>query len=278
MYERLLKLYKNKIVENPSNFDSTKYYYFYNEHNVVFGIEQNITENEYELIKGMYIEKTFYYNNAMEEKIHKYLFDNGDYPFKNKKYQFMFYKTSAEHDQINGLLKDIFNHVEIAKHHDWEIVFYQNKDEVNIEDLFRTISFDFGKTIFVHQGFNLLPKNSGTKFSKYLNVFLNTKQTLEKEFSDACTLLYETNKNDFNDVATFMKEHLVTDLLNNEVNLQVIETFFENDLNVSKTASALYMHRNTLNSKLDSLSKQMGLNIQKFKHASTLLLLMNYQC
>ena len=74
-----------------------------------------------------------------------------------------------------------------------------------------------------------------------------------------------------------MKNNLIEGILDSESNLQVIEAFFINDLNVSKTASALYMHRNTLNSKLDNISKQMGLNIQNFKHASAILLLMNYK-
>lgn len=276
MYERLLKLYKNIIIENPKDFDSNKYYYFYNEKNMVFGIEKNITLNEYELIKGVYIEKTFHYNNVMEEKIHRYIFDEGDYPFKNQKYQFMFYKTYAEHELINGLLKDIFHQVEIIKYHDWEFVFFQNKSEMNIEELFRTISFDFGKIIYVHQGFNISDKTKGKDLLKYINVFLNTNSVFEKEFSDACNLLYETNQENFDKVASFMKNNLIEGILDSENNLQVIEAFFINDLNVSKTASALYMHRNTLNSKLDNISKQMGLNIQNFKHASAILLLMNY--
>lgn len=277
MYERLLKLYKNIIIEKPENFDNNKYYYFYNENNVVFGIEKTITPNEYELIKGVYIEKTFHYNNVIEEKIHKYIFDNGEYPFGNKKYQFMFYKTSAEHELINGLLKDIFKQVEIVKYHNYELVFYQNKSEMNIEELFRTISFDFGKAIYVHQGFNLSVEASGADLLKYINAFFNTKETYEKEFSDACNLLYEASLSDYEDVASFMKENFKKDILENETTLEVINAFFENDLNISKTASAIYMHRNTLNGKLDAISRQMGLNIQKFKHASAILLLMNYR-
>ncbi len=276
MYDRLLKLYKNIIVEKPTDFNNHKYYYFYNEKNMVFGIEKSITSNEYELIKGMYIEKTFHYNNAMQEKIHKYIFDNAAYPFKDKKYQFMLYKTVAEHELINGLLKDIFNKVEIVKYHDYELVFYQNKSELNIEELFRTISFDFGKPIYVHEGCNLSPSVSGEKFLKYINAFFDTKDSCEKEFSDASTLLYEVSKDNFDAVAKFMKESVIDEIKKDEVTLQVVTMFFENDLNISKTASSLYMHRNTLNTKLDYISRQMGLNIQKFKHASAVLLLLNY--
>ena len=243
---------------------------------MIFGIEKTITSNEYELIKGMYIEKTFHYNTEMEEKIHKYIFDNSDYPFKNKKYNFMLYKTKAEHELINGLLKDIFNQVEIVKYHDYELVFYQNKSEMNIEELFRTISFDFGKVIYVHQGFNLSVEAKGEDLLKYINALFNTSVTLEKEYSDACTLLYDAEVKDFEDVASFMKKNF-EEVLTNEAYLEVINAFFINDLNISKTAGALYMHRNTLNGKLDTISRQLGLNIQNFKHASAILLLLNYR-
>lgn len=275
MYERLLKLYKNLIIENPKEFNDDQYYYFYNEKNVVFGIEKTITTNEYELIKGMYIEKTFHYNSEMEEKIYKYIFDNGSYPFQNKKYNFMLYKTNAEHELINELLKGVFNQVEIVKYHDYELVFYQNKSEMNIEELFRTISFDFGKTVYVHQGFNLSILALGEDLLKYINAFFNTKETCEKEFSDACNLLYESYSSNYDDVVTFMKKNF-EDVLTNESSLEVINAFFVNDLNISKTAGALYMHRNTLNGKLDTISRQLGLNIQNFKHASAILLLLNY--
>ena len=238
MYERLLKLYKNLIIENPKDFNNS-YYYFYNEKNVIFGIEKTITSNEYELIKGMYIEKTFHYSTEMEEKIHKYIFDNAEYPFKNKKYNFMLYKTKAEHELINDLLKDIFNQVEIVKYHDYDLVFYQNKSEMNIEELFRTISFDFGKVIYVHQGFNLSIDAKGEDLLKYINALFNTDVTLEKEYSDACTLLYEAEVKDYEDVASFMKKNF-EDVLTNESSLEVINAFFINDLNISKTASALY--------------------------------------
>ena len=229
------------------------------------------------IISTMNIEKTFYYNNKMEEKIHQYIFDNGSYPFENKKYQFMFYKTKAEHEYINGLLKDIFGSIEVITYHNWDIVFFQNKVELNIEELFRTISFDFGKTIYVHEGFNLNPETSGKEFLQYINAFLNTKLTNEKEFSNSASFLYEVSKKEFDKVALFMKKNIIKIIEENEVFMQVIEAYFINDLNISQTAAALYMNRNTLNGKLVSISKHTGLNIQSFKQASAILLLLNYE-
>jgi hypothetical protein len=189
----------------------------------------------------------------------------------------MFYKTKAEHEYINGLLKDIFGSIEVITYHNWEIVFFQNKVELNIEELFRTISFDFGKTIYVHEGFNLNPETNGKEFLKYINAFLNTTITNEKEFSNSASFLYEVSRKEFDNVALFMKKNILKIIEENEVFMQVIEAYFINDLNISQTAAALYMNRNTLNGKLVSISKHTGLNIQSFKQASAILLLLNYK-
>ena len=59
MVEKLIKIYKNKIIQNIKEFDYDNYYYFYsnNYNDDIFGIEKTISENEYHLIKSSYIEK-----------------------------------------------------------------------------------------------------------------------------------------------------------------------------------------------------------------------------
>ncbi len=50
-------------------------------------------------------------------------------------------------------------------------------------------------------------------------------------------------------------------------------TLFENDLNVSMTASKLYMHRNTLIYSLNKIRSKCGLDLRRFPDAVTFLLL-----
>lgn len=49
--------------------------------------------------------------------------------------------------------------------------------------------------------------------------------------------------------------------------LNMIRTFFACDLNIAESARSLYMHRNTLVYRLDTLKKQTGLDIRKFDDA-----------
>lgn len=48
---------------------------------------------------------------------------------------------------------------------------------------------------------------------------------------------------------------------------------FENDLNVSKTAVGLYMHRNTLIYRIAKLKRLTGLDVCKFSDAVTFIIL-----
>lgn len=52
--------------------------------------------------------------------------------------------------------------------------------------------------------------------------------------------------------------------------LATVDKFFENNLNVSETSRQLYIHRNTLNYRIEKLLKSTGLDIRVFDDALTL--------
>ena len=60
----------------------------------------------------------------------------------------------------------------------------------------------------------------------------------------------------------------------NDENKAVIQSFFENDLNLSTTARQLFMHRNTLSYKLDRIEQITGLDLRSFKDAAVFQILM----
>ena len=74
----------------------------------------------------------------------------------------------------------------------------------------------------------------------------------------------------------FIQEILGDESLNSldEETLNIIRTFFENNLNLSETSRKLYVHRNTLVYRLDKLEKKYGLDIKTFEDALTFKLAM----
>ena len=56
-------------------------------------------------------------------------------------------------------------------------------------------------------------------------------------------------------------------LFGDEEMMRTAKSFFDNDLNVSKTADAIYMHRNTLMYRLNKIKKLTGLDVKTFNDA-----------
>lgn len=56
--------------------------------------------------------------------------------------------------------------------------------------------------------------------------------------------------------------------------LNIIRTFFENNLNLSETSRQLYVHRNTLVYRFEKLQKKFGLDLRSFEDALTFKLAM----
>lgn len=56
-------------------------------------------------------------------------------------------------------------------------------------------------------------------------------------------------------------------ILNDAELMKTIYAFFENNLNTSVTSAKTFMHRNTLNYRLEKVKRLTGLNLKGFEHA-----------
>ncbi len=84
-------------------------------------------------------------------------------------------------------------------------------------------------------------------------------------------------------IQAFMKNRkIIKDLKQYYENLfhtETIETvlgFLENDSSASKTADKMFMHRNTVNYRIDNFVSTTGINIRKFKEGVSIYLLLKY--
>ena len=69
------------------------------------------------------------------------------------------------------------------------------------------------------------------------------------------------------DDITNIKPIIINKILNDPKLYEIVNGMFMNDLNVSKTANYVYMHRNTINNKMIVIKEETGLDIQKFQEA-----------
>lgn len=74
------------------------------------------------------------------------------------------------------------------------------------------------------------------------------------------------------DFKTSLSELVLQEFSDDNETLKMIETFVECNLNISETAKELYMHRNSLQYRLDRFQKKTGIDIRLFHEAMTVYL------
>lgn len=62
-------------------------------------------------------------------------------------------------------------------------------------------------------------------------------------------------------------------IFEDEEMMRTVDAFLENGMNASETSRALYMHRNTLAYRLNSIRRQTGLDLKNFEMAVTFKIL-----
>ncbi|WP_210469744.1 CdaR family transcriptional regulator [Sporosarcina sp. 6E9] len=122
------------------------------------------------------------------------------------------------------------------------------KDDIReIYDHFETLSND-AKTVFAYTN---RPVVSYVDAIPYLLIH-QTEPALREEISK-----------------TILQEYL-----DDEDTLKMLETFVQCNLNISETAKELYMHRNSLQYRLDRFLEKTGIDVRQFQHAMPVYLAM----
>lgn len=67
----------------------------------------------------------------------------------------------------------------------------------------------------------------------------------------------------------------ISDKVNSEV-IHTVREFIENNMNSSSTSKKLFMHRNTLNYRIDNFIELTKINVRTFKGANAVYMLYNY--
>lgn len=203
-------------------------------------------------------------------KLYDYLFLNKEYPFKHKWFNSFVIKSKEKID-FSDIMNELLGHVEIVVDKDNTIVCYFEDLDFAIEDVILSISDDFGISITSFK----MPKLyvNEHKFLPLYNLY-NKYLPNRSRFFYTSELIEEAINKDLAD-ARALKELLLGNLLKDSINALVINGIFENDLNVLKTSKSIYMHRNTINNKINLIKKETSLNILKFKDAVVLYFLIN---
>ena len=182
-----------------------------------------------------------------------------NYPY----YKFFILNTSKYTYEIIDILKDVIGEAEVVSYEGYSIIFYFSNIDFDFKSLIKTINDDFYTDAHLFES-GKIQFGDATEFHKLLDIYNKAGLNKFTYASNKNILAYLiNNKEQARDLAPILLNKMVRD----ESLLMLANAMFENDLNISLTAKNTYMHRNTVNYKIEQIKDETNLDIRKFKDA-----------
>lgn len=291
MINKLTTLYKNAIVSSNTPNEKSSYGYYWFEHKELeewIGIPTNdISDPELILLKTLFEYKETtprpISHSLKSEKWYQFLFLNGEVPSTNSQsirmIQFSYSGKEIIHSEFELGLKGCFSEsisvVWIDCFSGIIIEEMLHNDKVDFFSIVQTLESEFFIKPYFYVGKPILISNSTPSvFNKEINLFKQGKSILpmERVFEfEKLFPLYVAAQ-----LQTELQDHLIREVfpifLDDPDMLKTIKTYLETNLNVSLTAKKLYIHRNTLQYRLDKFVEKTGMNLKSFQGALTIYL------
>lgn len=147
-----------------------------------------------------------------------------------------------------------------------ESISYEHIIDILMSDLYVNINFFVGPFQYgldnVKRYYQMIIKAAEVAFTYSKNSVVTYSQVIPFLFVD------QMRRDQREDISKTILQEFISD----EETLKTIHVFIECNLNVSETAKELYMHRNSLQYRLDRFYEKTGLDIRQFQDALTVYL------
>jgi len=162
-------------------------------------------------------------------------------------------------DFIKGLLG---NNIDIKFDNDIMTIYYSMNEMETVKDGLSALLFEYqySMIIYMSKPLSALDIEEHHRIIKYYISLAILEDGIYDEH-ELLTKLVLMGHNDYLDKIVYKP------FINDYSTLDTIKTFIETNMNTSKAASILYMHRNTLINKLDRFVNLTGYDVKKFKDA-----------
>lgn len=215
-------------------------------------------------MKDLFVKKQGYLN--IQNDIVDYLNGKKEYPFNYEYLRFIILdnKNDVEtfYEVFEDELKDLV-YVNINPDNK-VLIIYHNKERVLFEEYIDSISEDLGRKIKLFEGFKLSTKEAYDLV--YIIDLITTYHKTEYSYTSISEVIHKLVRVNPKELQR-VKEILFGEILGDNQFELIVEGMFKNNLNVSKTSSYIYMHRNTLNNKLALIEDVTTLSLHTFKDA-----------
>jgi hypothetical protein len=205
------------------------------------------------------------------------LFNNDSSNQLGNYYRFIlidFGSTNAKaKSQIIDLFNDLIINANCIELLDKVIFVYTNELDIHMNDIVEAVNFDFLTNIYVYESGKVYRKNIGA-FNILHKAYEIASQISQLNYMSNSDIIINLIKRGGESLKTLRPIILNTIAIDSQYEV-LVNSMFNNNLNVTKTAKDVFMHRNTINNKLDFIKAETNLNIQKFKDAMAMYWLIN---
>ncbi len=291
MLKKLLKHYENSILfPNRPEKPLDQYFIFHNEaeDEWIGLLKSSVSVQELSLLKSLFtlVEYEPIGSTSQAQKWYQFLLADGPVPVKKNDTEFRFIQFQIQNNDINPAeietaLTGFFTKevIIIWKSSNKGIVIEERKQTSLTEEELISMSETLESDFFVNIAFFI---------GKHYPLSDRLPSLLRKEidfFSFALAHIRHKNIFTYERIfPAFLAYHL-PDELKQQVNPEILESFqhdpelfstikifLENNLNASLTAKKLYIHRNTLQYRLDKFTDKTGIGLKDFYGAFTVFL------
>lgn len=288
MVKKLKKIFSSLIVNPASNqYLADDYHWFSTETNEVVGIHEKELTEDYKLLLSTFLTPVnlqFPIPTNEEIKWKKLIDNKKAYPTNEDEepVRFIFFsiqKKQIDPKQFNEAIYELFSQrVPILWENEHEGIIIEKLPTINEDISFEKIIDVLISDLYVKIKFLVgsYEKNIIDVQHYYKNIteaaniaFAYSKKTV-LTYVDAIPFILLNQAS-----STFRSEitsYILREMSEDEDMLKTIEVFFECNLNVTVAAKKMYMHRNSLQYRLDKFMEKTGINIQQFDQALTVYL------
>jgi len=249
-------------------FDYQKYWYFYDE-GKFFSVPKTENIKDYE---KKYFQKT-------PSNLFDYLFCNQKCPFKEKHFYFFAIRTDFIHSQQISNIITFFQELLKVSHHlilkGYIVFFYYEKKDFDFLDIIPSLNEDFNSNLVLFES-GPIDRSQPEGFRILFDIYFQFYEKHPIRYLNNTLLIIELAKYQADQISKITSILLKT-IIEDPSFLFLINALFENNLNITKTASSIYMHRNTINNKIEHIQKETGFYIQKFNDAMAVYILLKWK-
>ena len=192
-----------------------------------------------------------------------------------KSYSFIILNCHEDLREVIESLEELFHDViKIDLGNDDVFLAYPNTLDIEckeLKDMFLSLSVDLGTKIKVFKGgcFSVDNLNEVSVIYKGYLKFKNRNFSFATISDLIMYLIYG-----YVEVLKELKEIIMMKFRKDAQLFKLVNEMFNNDLNISKTANSMFMHRNTINNKIEVIRKETGFNVQCFNDAIALYVIL----